>query len=57
MDDDEEYPPCCPRCESKEVVRHEEYEYTGGGYADRWTEYECKKCGNYWRSDKKTNYF
>ena len=52
----EEFPPKCPNCRSKKVTYESVSEYTGGGYADYWYEFECQKCGNVWRSEKKYDY-
>ncbi len=53
---EEEWPTKCPSCGYKKFTRESQSEYTGGGYADYWDEFECKKCGNVWRSDEKTSY-
>ena len=57
MDDDQPYPPPCPQCKSENIEIHRESEYTGGGYADYWDEYECLDCGNIRRSDKDTGMY
>lgn len=46
----------CPRCNSTDITFEHQTEYTGGGYADYWYEYECRKCGNIWRSEKEYGY-
>ena len=53
---DDEYPKKCPECGSKKFIREQQGEYTGGGFSDYWVEFECEKCGNIWRSDKKSGY-
>ena len=53
----DEWPVTCPNCGGKKVTYQKESEYTGGGYADYWYEFECKKCGHIWRSEKKSSYF
>jgi transposase len=57
MDDIQQYPPPCPRCGSEKIDIHRESEYTGGGYADYWDEFECLTCGYIWQSDKDTGLF
>ena len=47
----------CASCGSDAVTEERQGEYTGGGYADYWYEYECGKCGNVWRSEVKSGYF
>ncbi|MBN2441969.1 MAG: hypothetical protein JXJ04_11500 [Spirochaetales bacterium] len=56
MSDEENYPPICPKCGKEEVEINHESEYTGGGYADYWDEFECMACGYIWRSDKESGY-
>ena len=51
-----EWPTKCPSCGSKEFTHESQSEYTGGGYADYWDEFECRKCGKIWRSEEKTSY-
>lgn len=41
----------CPNCNSKNIVRDMETEYTGGGYADSWETYECQDCGHVWQGE------
>ena len=53
---DDGWPPACPRCKSKAVNYQEKQEYTGGGYADTWTEHACDDCGWEWQSEKKSGY-
>ncbi len=56
MADEEDWPPACPKCRSKDVKHEDMSEYTGGGYADQWTEFECNQCGWAWRSKTTTGY-
>jgi predicted RNA-binding Zn-ribbon protein involved in translation (DUF1610 family) len=46
----------CLKCNSKIITNEHMTEYTGGGYADYWYEYECQNCGNIWRSEVKSDY-
>lgn len=52
-----EWPLKYPKCGSLEIDYEKQSEYTGGGYADYWDEFQCRKCDHYWRSDKKSSYF
>ena len=46
----------CPKCKSNKMINETKSEYTGGGYADSWLEFECQECGWIWRSEKKHGY-
>ncbi|MBD3408484.1 MAG: hypothetical protein GF411_20340 [Candidatus Lokiarchaeota archaeon] len=52
----EEYPPKCPRCNSREIIIKTKHEYTGGGYADRWDEFYCEDCDYEWKSETTSDY-
>lgn len=47
----------CPNCGSKDVILEKKQEYTGGGYADYWDEYECQNCGEIWRGEEHTDHY
>jgi len=53
---DDEYPPKCPKCGSREIEIESRSEYTGGGFADRWDEFFCRECGYEWRSATNSGY-
>ena len=57
MENDDIWTPKCPECGSPKVDCERQSEYTGGGYADYWDEFQCRKCEFTWRSDKKSSYF
>lgn len=40
----EDWPSKCPNCGSNEIIEEKQSEYTGGGYADYWYEFQCQKC-------------
>jgi hypothetical protein len=54
---EENWPSECPHCKGKKITGESKSEYTGGGYADYWTEYFCEECEYLWKSTKSTNYF
>ena len=51
-----EWPVKCPKCESAKITHEERSEYTGGGYADIWTEFFCENCGWTWKNQIKSDY-
>jgi len=57
MTTEEEKKEICPSCRSEDITYEVRSEYTGGGYADNWYVFECKQCGNIWRSQEKTAFY